>query len=71
MREVDYKEEQKKRAGFLRDDPVVSVMSKEQLERMIASAKANMEQAAAELNFMQAAAYRDEMNALKELLGKK
>ena len=71
MREVDYKDEQKKRAAFLKDDPVVAAMTKEQLEKMIASAKANMERAAADLDFIQAAMYRDEMNALKEILGKR
>ena len=38
---------------------------------MIEAAKKNMEDAAAELDFMRAARYRDDMNALKELLKKK
>jgi excinuclease ABC subunit B len=69
--EIDYGEEQQKRAKFLQDDPVIASMDRGQLEKMVASAKKNMEAAAAELDFMNAARYRDEMNALKELLEKR
>ena len=69
--EIDYQQEQEKRAKFLQDDPVIASMDRGQLEKMVASAKRNMEAAAAELDFINAARYRDEMNTLKELLAKK
>ena len=68
MRQIDYEQEQAKRAEFLQNDPVVSSMDREGLQKMIAAAKAKMEKAAAELEFMEAAKYRDEMNTLKKLL---
>ena len=68
--QIDYEEEQARRAKFLQDDPVVASMDSGQLEKMVAAAKKNMEDAAAELDFMRAARFRDEMNALKELLKK-
>ena len=70
-REIDYKEEQQKRAAFLQQDPVVAQMDKSSLEKMIAATKASMEAAAAELDFINAARFRDEMNALKEVLSKR
>ncbi len=69
-REIDYKEEQAKKAKFLQEDPVLASMDRASLQKMVAAAKANMEKAAAELDFMRAASYRDEMNALKQLLEK-
>lgn len=51
-------------------DPVVAIMKKPQLEKMAAEAKANMEKAASELNFLQAARYRDEMLQLQERISK-
>jgi excinuclease ABC subunit B len=51
-------------------DPVVAFMNKPQLEKMVAEAKANMEKAASELNFLQAARYRDEMLQLQERISK-
>jgi excinuclease ABC subunit B len=69
--QIDYEEEQARRAEFLQDDPVVASMDHSQLEKMVAAAKKNMEDAAAELDFMRAARFRDEMNALKELLKKR
>ena len=69
--EIDYNEEQEKRAKFLQDDPVIASMDRGQLEKMVASARKNMEAAAAELDFINAARYRDEMNTLKELLAKR
>jgi excinuclease ABC subunit B len=47
-------------------DPVVAYMNKEQLEKLMQEAKSNMEKAAGELNFLQAARYRDEMLQLQE-----
>ena len=52
-------------------DPVVQNMSKEQLQKAYASAKKEMEKAAAELDFMRAAKFRDEMKYLGELISKK
>ena len=52
-------------------DPVVQNMSKEQLQKAYASAKKEMEKAAAELDFMRAAKFRDEMKHLGELISKK
>ena len=69
--EIDYKEEQRKRAEFLQYDPVVASMDRATLQKMIAAAKAGMEAAAAELDFVNAARLRDEMNSLKEILSKK
>jgi len=47
-------------------------MSAEQLEKAIKETKRNMEKAAKELDFMQAAQYRDELFALQaNLEGKK
>jgi len=47
-------------------DPVVAYMNKPQLEKLMQEAKANMEKAAGELNFLQAARFRDEMLQLQE-----
>ncbi|HPC99209.1 MAG TPA: excinuclease ABC subunit UvrB [Bacteroidales bacterium] len=52
-------------------DPVVQYMTPEALEKAIEKARKNMEKAAAGLDFIQAARYRDEMAALKELLNRK
>lgn len=49
-------------------DPVVSKMSKKQIEDAIAVATDRMKEAAANLDFMQAAKYRDEVMALKKKL---
>ena len=49
-------------------DPIVQYMNREALEKAIAEVKARMEKAASELNFIEAAKYRDEMTALKEVL---
>jgi excinuclease ABC subunit B len=51
-------------------DPVVKYMSKDALEKAIANTKKLMEKAAAELDFVQAAQYRDEMFKLQEMLKK-
>jgi excinuclease ABC subunit B len=52
----------------LLNDPVISSMRPEQMEMAVAKAKKDMEEAAAELDFLSAAKFRDEMNALKKLL---
>ena len=49
-------------------DPVIRNMSKEQLHKAMASAKREMEKAAAELDFIRAAKFRDEMKYLGELI---
>lgn len=49
-------------------DPVIAYMSKEQLEKAVQETKKNMERAAKELDFMQAAQFRDELFALQEKL---
>ena len=52
-------------------DPVVNYMSKNQLEKAIKQAKRKMEKAAKELDFISAAQYRDEMQALEKKIKKK
>lgn len=52
-------------------DPVVKYMNTEALEKAIEKARKNMEKAAAELDFIEAARFRDEMNELKKLLSQK
>ena len=49
-------------------DPVVKYMGKAELEQTIDKAKKQMEKAAKELDFIEAARFRDEMYALQELL---
>lgn len=49
-------------------DPIVSNMSRDQLERSIEATEAKMKKAAKELDFMSAAQYRDELFALKARL---
>ncbi|MCP4312113.1 MAG: excinuclease ABC subunit UvrB [Bacteroidetes bacterium] len=51
-------------------DPVVQYMGKEGLEKAIDKAKKQMEKAAKELDFIEAARFRDEMFAYQELLDK-
>jgi len=51
-------------------DPVVQYMGKEGLERAIDKSKKQMEKAAKELDFIEAARFRDEMFAYQELLDK-
>jgi excinuclease ABC subunit B len=51
-------------------DPVVQYMSKEALQKAMDKAKKSMEKAASELNFIEAARFRDEMLAYKDLLAK-
>jgi len=49
-------------------DPVVKYMGKTELEKAIDQAKKQMEKAAKELDFIEAARFRDEMYAYQELL---
>ncbi len=51
-------------------DPVVQYMGKEGLEKAIDKAKKQMEKAARELDFIEAAKFRDEMYAYQSLLDK-
>jgi excinuclease ABC subunit B len=52
-------------------DPVVQYMNTSALEKAIEQAQKKMEAAAAKLEFIEAAQYRDEMNKLKEMLAQK
>ncbi|MFT5749349.1 MAG: excinuclease ABC subunit B, partial [Ancylomarina sp.] len=52
-------------------DPVVQYMSKENLEKSIAKTKKSMQKSAKELDFLQAAQFRDEMYKLEKLLKEK
>jgi excinuclease ABC subunit B len=49
-------------------DPVIQYMGKAELEKAIVKVKKEMEKCAKELDFIQAAQYRDEMFKLKEIL---
>ncbi|MBL3656246.1 excinuclease ABC subunit UvrB [Fulvivirga sediminis] len=52
-------------------DPVVEYMGKNELEKLITKTQKNMEKAAKELDFMEAAKLRDELMELKKLLSEK
>jgi excinuclease ABC subunit B len=53
-------------------DPVIKYMNREALEKAVEKAKKSMEKAAAELDFIEAARFRDEMASLQVLMkGKK
>ena len=49
-------------------DPIIERMSREQIEKSIANTTALMKKAAKELDFLQAAQYRDEIIRLQEEL---
>ena len=51
-------------------DPIVDVMSKEQIEKAIETATARMKEAAKNLDFLIAAQYRDEIIALRKKIDK-
>jgi excinuclease ABC subunit B len=51
-------------------DPVIQYMSNTQLEKAIKQAKTKMQKSAKELDFISAAQYRDEMQALEKRLKK-
>ena len=48
-------------------DPVMAYMSKEEIEKQIKLTQKSMEKAAKDLDFIQAAQFRDELDALKKL----
>ncbi|MFM7015593.1 MAG: excinuclease ABC subunit UvrB [Bacteroidota bacterium] len=48
-------------------DPVIQYMTKEQLDKTISETKKKMDSAAKELNFIEAAKYRDELYSLDQL----
>ena len=52
-------------------DPVVKFMNREALEKAIEKSRKSMEKSAADLNFVEAARYRDEMAELQKLLRSK
>lgn len=52
-------------------DPVVKYMNAEALQKAIEKSRKNMEKAAAELNFVEAARFRDEMAELQKILRSK
>ncbi len=52
-------------------DPVVAMLSKPELTKMIDRAKRDMDKAAKDLDFVEAARYRDEMFALQKLIDAK
>ena len=52
-------------------DPIVQHMTREQLQKSIDNTTALMQQAAKELDFLQAAQYRDEILRLQALLEEK
>lgn len=64
-----YREDEAK--SHILEDPILHKMDKGQLLKAVASAKKEMEKAAAELDFIQAAKFRDQMNTLKELVNSK
>ena len=55
-------------ARKLAEDPILTNMSREQLLKAVDHARKNMEEAAAALDFLRAAHFRDEMNSLKAML---
>ena len=54
--------------GAFAADPVIAKMSDAELKRSIDNTKSLMKEAAAKLDFMQAAQYRDEMLRLQDIL---
>jgi len=49
-------------------DPLVKYLNKEQIQKIIQQTRKNMEAAVKELDFINAARFRDEINQLKQLL---
>lgn len=62
---------QESEVGTFAADPIVLNMTKKQLEKSIANTTRLMKMAAKDLDFMQAAQYRDEIVKLQEMLDKK
>ncbi len=52
-------------------DPIVATMDKSALEKLVKQTQKSMEKAAKELNFVEAARYRDEIIELKEMINKR
>jgi len=52
-------------------DPVIRYMTKEKLQKLVAKTRKSMESAVKELDFLEAARYRDELFALEKLLESK
>jgi excinuclease ABC subunit B len=52
---------------FVAEDPVTRSMTPEQLQKAIDTARIRMEEAAAKLDFIVAAKFRDEMHALQRI----
>lgn len=57
--------------SFIAADPIVKLMTREQLEKSIAQTRKLMQEAAKKLEFIEAAQYRDEVLRLEELLKQK
>ena len=51
-------------------DPVMEYMSKEEIEKQIKQTQKSMEKAAKDLDFIEAARFRDELTDLKRMLTK-
>ena len=66
-----YLEPLEDKVRFLEEDPVVARMNETQLKTAIEAARKKMEAAAAQLDFLNAARWRDEMRALETLTGKR
>ncbi|SNS34456.1 Excinuclease ABC subunit B [Belliella buryatensis] len=60
--------EQQDQEALVAADPIVQYLSKDKLEKLIASTQKQMEKAAKELNFMEAAKLRDEWQGMKNRL---
>ena len=56
---------------FLAEDPVIARMSPAEIKTAVEAARRKMEAAAAQLDFLDAAHWRDEMRALETLAGKR
>jgi len=66
-----YAEPLEDKVRFLEEDPVVARMNGAQLKTAIEAARKQMEAAAAQLDFLTAARWRDEMRALETIAGKR
>jgi len=55
----------------LADDPIISKMTPTEIRKAAEAEKQQMEDAAARLDFIEAARHRDEMNALYKLIDKR
>ena len=66
-----YPETAEERVRFLEDDPVIARMRPGELKTAIDAARRQMETAAARLDFVTAAHWRDQMRALETIAGKR